>query len=30
MPAKMDALLEALGAERVERIEPLFPKLVAA
>ncbi len=30
MPAKMDTLLGALGDDRVERIEPLFPKLVAA
>ena len=30
MPEKMATLLEAIGGERVAKIEPLFPKLVAA
>ena len=30
MPAKMDVLLEALAKDRLEKIEPLFPKLATA
>jgi methionyl-tRNA synthetase len=30
MPAKMDALLQALAGDRVEKIAPLFPKLELA